>query len=89
MIESFVPDTHTFHHVPRPVSRGGGVGIVISRNFENIKFYDRSCEQFECIELHATCHRMKMVFNVIYRPPNKNIGDFRKKERKKERNIYS
>ena len=76
VIESFVPDTHTFHHVPRPVSRGGGVGIVISRNFENIKFYDRSCEQFECIELHATCHRMKMVFNVIYRPPNKNIGDF-------------
>ena len=76
VIESFVPDTHTFHHVPRPVGRGGGVGIVISRNFENIKFYDRSCEQFECIELHATCLRRKLVFNVIYRPPNKNIGDF-------------
>ena len=76
LITSFVPDTHTFHHIPRPKGRGGGVGIVISKNFDNVKAFNRFNDQFESIELHATYQKTKMVFNVIYRPPNGKVADF-------------
>ena len=76
LITSFVPDTHIFHHIPRPKGRGGGVGIVISKNFDNVKAFNRFNDQFESIELHATYQKTKMVFNVIYRPPNGKVADF-------------
>ena len=76
LIASFVPDTHVFHHVPRSIGKGGGVGIVISKIFENVKAYDRSNEQYECIELHASYGGRKLVLSVVYRPPNKKVSDF-------------
>ena len=69
VIASFVPNTHVFHHFTRPSGRGGGVGIVLSRTFQNVKSYNRFNDTFECIELHATCQGTKVVFSVIYRPP--------------------
>ena len=76
VITSFVPDTHVFHHFSRPKGRGGGVGIVISKNFDNVKAFNRFNDQFESIELHAAYQKTKMVFNVVYRPPNGKVTDF-------------
>ena len=79
VIASFLPDTHVFYHFPRPESKGktgGGVGIVLSKNFKNVKAFNRVYNRFECIETHATYHGTKMVFNVIYRPPNGSVPEF-------------
>ena len=59
VITSFVPDTHVFHHFSRPKRRGGGVGIVISKNFDNVKAFNRFNDQFESIELHAAYQKNK------------------------------
>ena len=36
-IAELTPSTHTFHHVPRETGTGGGVGIIVSKCFSNIK----------------------------------------------------
>ena len=76
VIASFLPDTHVFHHFPRPEGRGGGVGIALSKNFQNIKSFNRFNDQFECMELHASYLKTKMVFSIVYRPPNGNTSKF-------------
>ena len=76
VIASFLPDTHVFHQFPRCDRRGGGVGIILSKNFKNVKAFKRTKNQFECIEVHATHLGTKFVFVVVYRPPNGSIQDF-------------
>ena len=76
VIASFLPDTHVFHHFPRCDSRGGGVGVILSKNFKNVKAFKRTKNRFECIEVHATHLGTKFVFVVVYRPPNGSVQDF-------------
>ena len=76
VIASFLPNTHVLHHFTRPMGRGGGVGVILSKNFQNIKSFNRFNDTFECIELHATCHGTKLVFSVIYRPPTSEFFGF-------------
>ena len=76
VIASFLPDTHVFHQFPRCDRRGGGVGVILSKNFKNVKAFKRTKNQFECIEVHATHLSTKFVFVVVYRPPNGSIQDF-------------
>ena len=76
-IASLLPDTHIFHHFPRCDSRGGGVGVILSKNFQNVKAFNRINNRFECIEVHATHLGTKFVFVVVYRAPNNGtVQDF-------------
>ena len=76
VVASFLPDTHVFHHFPRSGSRGGGVGVILSKNFQNVKAFNRINNRFECIEVHATHLCTKFVFVVVYRPPAGSVQDF-------------
>ena len=33
VIGDLIPDVHSFHHVPRQLSKGGGVGIPVEMDF--------------------------------------------------------
>ena len=52
-VASLLPDTHIFHHFPRTTGSGGGVGVAVSRSIDSSKAINRSCESFECLELHV------------------------------------
>ena len=75
-VSAFVPDTHIFHHFPRPSGRGGGVGIVVSKFFKFTKFFRRLYDTFECLELNLVFKNYKINIYTIYRPPNADRNVF-------------
>ena len=76
-ISELVPETHVLHHSPREGrSRGGGVGIVLSKSFKSIKSTSRKYEHFECIQVDFTHKNKQLCIFVIYRPPSSNFAQF-------------
>ena len=68
-IADISPPGYTFHHRPRPVGRGGGVGFLISKLF-NVTLYtspDYTTFEFICLNISNSC--FCEVFICIYRPP--------------------
>ena len=76
-IVDFLPQTHMFYHVPR-LGRGGGVGIILSKRFANIKMIKiQKYNNFEHLEINFTLSNKLFKFVVIYRPPEKrNFENF-------------
>ena len=68
--------THSFYHFPRLTGRGGGTGVLIRNDFENVKTINRSSSTFECLELQIIHSGKKLFMYVIYRPPQSSIANF-------------
>ena len=69
-ISELTPNTHTFHHVPRETGVGGGVGILVSKCFVNIKMEKtRNYNTFEHLEINLKYLNKLYKIVVIYRPP--------------------
>ena len=69
-ISAFLPETHEFHHFPRIVGRGGGVGAVVSKCVDFVKSSPIIFDSFECLEVILTHNNVNYAFYVLYRPPN-------------------
>ncbi|XP_075304653.1 uncharacterized protein LOC142366593 [Odontesthes bonariensis] len=69
-------DVYSFSHTPRAARRGGGTGLLISKDW---KYSLCSLLQFSpsSFEFHAVTvsHPVKLTIAVVYRPPGP-IGDF-------------
>ena len=80
VIAAFVPNSHEFYHFPRSErgmsSRGGGVGIVISKVLSGIRTSNRFFEYFECIELKFKHNNREIIICLIYKPPQINFRQF-------------
>ena len=71
-IAELTPETHTFHHVPRKTGIGGGVGVLVSNCFSNIKMEkSQNYNTFEHLEINFTYVNRLYKVVVIYRPPPK------------------
>ena len=68
-IADISPPGYTFHHRTRPVGRGGGVGVLISKLFHVTLYTNPDYATFEsiCINISHSC--FCVVFICIYRPP--------------------
>ena len=76
-ILEMTPGSHTFLHNPRNDRRGGGVGIFISNSFSKIRMMrPQVVKSFEYMETHFECRGRKLVFIVVYRPPNTRMNAF-------------
>ena len=75
--ELLSPDTHDFYHISRD-GIGGGVGILLSKKFTNIKLCSQhKYKSFEHIEINFYLVNKVFKFIVIYRtPPKTNFDDF-------------
>ena len=77
-INEMVPTTHEFINEPRE-QRGGGVGIIISRQFKYITKIERQTyKSFEHIEIKTRSMPTNKMFRIIafYRNQNVNINVF-------------
>ena len=71
-IAELTPDTHSFHHVPRETGIGGGVGVLVSNCFSNIKLEkSQNYNTFEHLEISLRYMSKLYKFVVMYRPPPK------------------
>ena len=68
-IADISPPGYTFHHRPRPVGRGGGVGFLISKLFNVTPYTSPDYTTFESICLNISNSCFCGVFICIYRPP--------------------
>ena len=76
-LTELLPDTHTFHHVPRKDKIGGGVGILISKKFNNVRLIEKHLyPSFEHMEINFDINNKTFKVVVIYRPPENNINYF-------------
>ena len=69
VISSLVPDTHNFYHNPRALGRGGGVAILVDKNFPNIKSKNLSFTSFECMHVCFKAGIEEVNIFSLYRPP--------------------
>ena len=82
IIKKMLPDTHTFHHVPRPQgdssSAYGGVGIFLSKAFTSIRLKkSNTYNSFEYLDIDFNHGRDRLKFIVVYRPPSSSHRTFR------------
>lgn len=70
-IHDMTPSTHTFLHVPRANRRGGGVGIFINNEFQQIKLLaPQTFNTFESLAASFLVNgNLRHIFIVVYRPP--------------------
>ena len=70
-IRNILPSTHTFHHTPRSRNiKGGGVGIVLSKVFTEVKKNKTEIyKTFEHLNIDFNHNRERIKFIVVYRPP--------------------
>ena len=69
-INELVPNTHQLLHSPRDFAQGGGVGIVLSKIFTNVKVkVIGTFVSFEYLALEFRIHNVLFTFIVVYRPP--------------------
>ena len=69
IIAACLPDTHSFHHCPRAEGRGGGVALILSKKFKQVKSYQRRYRFFECLQLKFLAESKPFTIFSIYRPP--------------------
>ena len=70
IIEAALPDSYSFLHVPRSGAMGGGVGLIYSKSFSQVKMSGSSqnVTAFELIEIPLGHHCQRFAVVVIYRP---------------------
>ena len=68
-IRSILPSTHAFYHTPRPRNlKGGGVGIVLSKVFTEVKkIRTETYQTFEHLNIDFNHKRERIKFVVVYR----------------------
>ena len=66
----------TFSHTPRPIGRGGGTGVLLSKYWKFTKLSPLS--NITTFEYHAITITapIKLVMVVIYRPPGSQLTNF-------------
>ena len=70
-INELVPNTHKFFHTPRNFGQGGGVGIVLSKAFTNVRVrMIGTFVSFEYLALEFRAKNVQFLFIVVYRPPH-------------------
>ena len=76
-INEMTPSTHNFVHRVRRERRGGGIGMFMSKSFSKVKEVDiENCTTFEGIQINCEYEKRKLIFIIIYRPPNTNKNTF-------------
>ena len=70
VIEAALPDSYSFLHVPRSGAMGGGVGLIYSKSFSQVKRLGSSqnVTAFELMEISLGHHCQRFAVVVIYRP---------------------
>ena len=68
-IADISPSGHTFHHRPRSVRRGGGVGFFVSKQFKVKLHSNHEYSSFESISVDISDSSFPAYFVCIYRPP--------------------
>ena len=80
IIREFVPNTHEFHNSPRcergVTTKGGGVGIVVSKALKRIRSVNHFFQTFECIELKFNHNNRDIIICLIYKPPRSSVRQF-------------
>ena len=64
------PSGYTFHHQPRSVGRGGGVGILLSDHIPDYSTF----ESINAVEISASS--FSAYFVCLYRPPRQPTNFF-------------
>ena len=72
-ISDILPDSYEFFHFPRADRNGGGVGVAVSRCVKSVKCVNRCFTSFECLQATIVQDNQKVIFYLIYRPPNGSI----------------
>ncbi len=68
-IEEFCPTGYVFHHIPRSISRGGGVGLLIKKLFHVKKQSVTKFDSFEYMDVLVKHLYGDIRILVMYRPP--------------------
>ena len=68
-IADISPPGYVFHHKPRPVGRGGGVGFLVSKQFKVNLQHSPNYTTFESMDLNISNSCFSGHFICIYRPP--------------------
>ena len=68
-IAAILPDSHEFYSVPREEGRGGGIGLVISKDIQSVKSRKWEFDSFECMEVKLYHNNRNSLFYIVYRPP--------------------
>lgn len=77
VIHEMTPCTHTFIHIPRQNSRGGGVGVFLSKAFRKIKKYAvEQLETYEALRVDCDMNGNKITLIIVYRPPCTSKSSF-------------
>ena len=68
-IEEFCPTGYVFHHIPRSISQGRGVGLLIKKVFQVKKQSVIKFDSFEYMDVLSKHSNGDIRIVVIYRPP--------------------
>ena len=75
-IKEMTPSSHKFYQRARK-SRGGGVGILLSKCFKNVVINETpTVSTFEVLDLTGYTLNRKLRIITVYRTPNSNIATF-------------
>lgn len=76
-INELTPDTHSFYHLPRIDRKGGGVGLLIAKSFNNIKIRNTmKYVTFEHLDIEMTYVNKPIRIIALYRPPSTSRSNF-------------
>ena len=74
-------EKYNFHRVDRVTTRGGGVGVFLSKELKvNIPSLSLSEHNHEIITLDIYSEFKRIRFRLIYRPPNTKSNDKKNSE---------
>ena len=76
ILNLLTPSGYSFHHVPRPSGRGGGIGCVYKSEFTLTYPTTPTYLSFEHMLVKFTCASKSFVILAIYRPPSASKSDF-------------
>ena len=76
VVAEITPPGYTLQHIPRPMRRGGGVGIMIKDSIKTVASECQVFKSFEYIEKKIVIRSLSYLLVVVYRPPPSTKNSF-------------